>query len=553
LTEDDISQKSKTNESLQPGFTDTVANKFYFPHLTPDLMVKYIHDIKSNAAGSDGINGQTLKIILPVIFPVLLDIYDCSLNYSTFPLAWKSAIVKPIEKIRNPTESCHFRPISLLCNISKPLERFVHRSTFDFLSSNNLLDKFQSGFRKGHSTQTALVRVTEDIRFSIDNKKVTVLVFFDFSKAFDCVNHDLLLLKMYKLGFSTSVIQWFKSYLSFRTQAVKGNGDDISSFANVTCGVPQGSILGPLLFNLFIKDLPGSIFHSKYQLYADDLQIYIHCYPKFLHDAVEKVNEDVVRICTWAKENFLKINASKTKSIIIGTSQFVNKLNYNVLPKICVDGTELKYSTSVVDLGISINNTLTWNDYVSQVSNRWHKTLAQLKYFKQLMPLDIRKKLVTTLLIPHIDYCMLVISDPTQEVLNKLQMLINNCVRYIYNVPFNEHVTPYYHKLNWLKLRERRRLKFGLFMYKILTENVPDYLHDAIIIHASRPERCFRVLRRFKLPKCRTNTYQSSSLNLAMREWNDIPDYIVNSENIHCFRRSMFTYLFNNFYSKFHF
>ena len=172
-----------------------------------------------------------------------------------------------------------------------------------------------------------------------------------------------------------------------------------------------------------------------------------------------------------------------------------------------------------------------------------------MKQFKSLIPLELRMKLVNSLLIPYIDYCSLVFSDLTGELLNKLQTMLNSGIRYIYNINIYDHVTPYYVKLNWLKLKHRRIYQQSIFMYKILSCKAPDYLYENVIANLSDVlNRPVRVRKQFKVPKCRTTVYQLSTINSCIRVWNDIPDFILNAKNLNQFKLKMFAYLINECY-----
>lgn len=229
--------------------------------------------MSSNALGLDGISLKMINCLRPFLLPALEDIVNFSLQNGTFPKIWKHALVIPLPKTSNPSSPADFRAISILPCLSKILESAVLAEVTGFLNRFSLLDKFQSGFRARHSTTTALTKVIDDIGRELDKGKLTLMVLFDFTKAFDSISHKILLEKMRILGFSDSVIAWFRSYLNGRSQVVSSAGS-ISQSRPVCQGVPQGSILGPILFSLFVNDLSRHLSHVNYHFYADDLQIY---------------------------------------------------------------------------------------------------------------------------------------------------------------------------------------------------------------------------------------------------------------------------------------
>lgn len=187
---------------------------------------------------------------------------------------------------------------------------------------------------------------------------VTITIFFDFSKAFDRVHHSLLIEKLNSLHFAPTVLKWIKSYLTDRTQVVRDRArGTVSATAPVKTGVPQGSVLGPLLFSLYISDFGKTLRHCKYNFYADDLQIYLHCEPRNLHNAITRLNEDIALIENWAAKNKLALNGAKTQAMV-GTSRYLNSIDYSSLPRITVGGSVVQFSTQAKYLGVIITNNL---------------------------------------------------------------------------------------------------------------------------------------------------------------------------------------------------
>ncbi|CAB0031183.1 unnamed protein product [Trichogramma brassicae] len=219
------------------------------------------------------------------------------------------------------------RPISLLSELSKIVERIIHTQLSEYLSQSGLLDPGQHGFRPGHSTTTALLEITERARRAIDRREVSVLVSFDFSKAFDTIDHTILIRKLICSGCSDCVIEWFVSYLSSRSVCVRLEDGTHTEPRAVTSSVPQGSVLAPLLFSIFIADLPTCLLNSRHIIYADDTQIISHGLPANIGDLLRDVTRDANAVCEWAtQQNGLTCNAAKTKVMLIGSLSFVTSL-----------------------------------------------------------------------------------------------------------------------------------------------------------------------------------------------------------------------------------
>ena len=213
-----------------------------------------------------------------------------------------------------PTSASDFRPIALLCFLSKVLEKIAHTQVTEYLNKNNLLDPLQAGFRRFHSTKTALRKLTDDIRIAKDNKKLTLLLLFDFSKAFDTIPPTMLLRKLRQLGFSRMALLWLKSYLQGRTEMVSTKNSGNSDWLETNLGVSQGSVIGPLLFCLYVNDLRNVLDGRtiKHVFYADDLQIYLHTSKD---DIWLGIADAAYTVSGWAERSGLHLNASKTKAI----------------------------------------------------------------------------------------------------------------------------------------------------------------------------------------------------------------------------------------------
>jgi len=501
---------------------------FHFKYVTSDDITAAVISITSNATGVDLIPVLFLKLVLSRVVYVIEYILNSSLQHGVFPSVWKYANVLPIPKVKNPKLCQDYRPISILCTLSKVFEKLVHSQIYNYVLTNNIINPLQSGFRKKHSTMTALAKVADDIRKNMDKREMTALVLLDFTKAFDRVNHDLLLIKLTKLGFSDSVILWLRSYLCGRYQRVFGGDDFLSDWAEVTAGVPQGSVLGPLLFILYLHDISSVIKHCCYHLYADDVQIYLGFDIKYIATAISMVNEDLERLVDFITKHNLALNVSKTQPIIIGTERYVKVLTECVIPNICISNTFVPYSNTVNNLGIILDTTLSWKAQVSKTVGSVFGMLAQVRRYLNYLPKSIRLRIVQSLIFPLIDYGSIIFTDMSKENCHKLQRAENACIRFICNVSKFEHITPRYAELQLLKIEDRRTLYIVTLMWNLFKYQCPRYLFS-LFDTLSSIQYCSARTRAsphsLVIPVHRTVVYDKSFCVTASRIFNHFKIY----------------------------
>ncbi|KAJ2945895.1 hypothetical protein O0L34_g4803 [Tuta absoluta] len=510
---------------------------FNFQSVADEDVKKSILSISTKAVGEDNISLNMLTPVLSDIVPVITHIINFSLMVNVFPTAWKKAFVIPLPKTSNPTCLSHFRPISILPVLSKVLESIAHKQLYSFLVTNDLLCPFQSGFRPSHSTVSALLNVTEDIRLAMDNTKLTIVTLLDFSSAFNSVDFDILLASLRSINISSSAIDWFHSYLHGRQQCVKAN-DDSSEWSNLTAGVPQGGVLSPLLFSIFINNI-SRVISSSYHLYADDLQIYRHFSLLEVSQAIEAVNKDLESVQTWAKTFGLLVNPSKSQALIIGSSRLRCRLDPASIPLVYYDGICIPYTDKAKNLGVIFDCHLSWLSHINEVSKRMHYSFHSLKRLQNFLPLKTKIMLAQALLLPILDYADVCYLDATEELLNKLERLQNLAIRFIFGLRKFDHVSEFRAQLKWLPIRLRRDVHILSTLYNILhNPATPDYLRSRFhfLPPDPRPRRdC--ITKVLECPRANTRFLFNSFSVKAAQLWNDLPKTVQESPSISVFKK----------------
>ncbi len=331
--EEHVSNQEKLKSFINSKVAPDVS--FDIPPISHDIVLKQLKELDpTKAIGMDGLASKILKMAAHVIALTVTKIINLSITTGKFPTLWKLARVCPIFKSGKPDEKGNYRPISILCTLSKIIERLVHEHLYNYLTVNNLLHLDQSGLRKFNSCVTALSKMASKWTANMNDGNLTGLVLLDLHKAFDMVNHETLLQKLSLYRLSDMSLQWFRSYLTDRQQVARFNGSVSDSFP-VISGIPQGSILGPLLFIIYMNDTALEPKESDLDMYADDSTL------RTVGDTIEILNNklcaDMVQVGEWCTDNKMVSNTDKSKAMIITTYQRYNHLNIKDLSILLVE------------------------------------------------------------------------------------------------------------------------------------------------------------------------------------------------------------------------
>ena len=483
-------------------------------------LCKDIETLKSS--GIDELSSRICKDAFLVLSDQLTFLFNCSLREGIFPDVWKAAKVVPIFKGGDSEEVGNYRPVSLLPLPGKILEKIVHKRFSMFLEENKFLTKNQGGFRKGFSTISTIADLTDDIFDNINIGQVTTAAFIDLQKAFDTVNLSILMSKLKKAGIRSAALKWCDNYLSGRSQHSCVNGH-VSTSLQVTCGVPQGSVLGPLLFLVYINDLEFALDECRLKLYADDTVLY---HPGInVQDSALKLQKSLDRFCVWAQANKLSINVKKSKLMVFGSRSAVKKAN-NV--RIYMQGSLLQRVPTFKYLGTVLDPTLNFTHHLdSAIRIVTHKMtlLAKLKrYLNNSVAIQIYKSMI----LPYLDYADVIFHNTNVSHLDKLQRLQNRCLR-ICSGWDRMFSTDRAHKLSNVPfLKDRRKAHVLNFMYN--RKSRPELMNVREIRTRAHNAPMFNVT----VPRC--EAFKRSVGYSGSVDWNNLPPNLRNTDGYLAFK-----------------
>ena len=410
----------------------------------------------------------------------------------------------------------------------------------DHLVTQNIIDPFQSGFRAGYSPETCLVKLVEEIKQAQAKKMITALILFDYTKAFDRVNYDTLLNKLKRYGFDDHSRQWLKSYLVGRKQRVLA-GNLKSEWGTAENGVPQGSVLGPLLFLIYMNDISSSLISCRRLLFADDLQIYFTFPISELQATIKLLQTEVESLSEWCIANSLTLNSKKTQAIFLGHKVYTDRA-YEEVPVISTKIGEIAVVKEVKNLGILMDSALNWEPQTTQTISRVKAVLYRLRKMSALTDIELRSKLVATLIFPLFDYCAAVYGDLSGRLDSKLQVTMNSCIRYVFGLNLRDHVTPSRIKLQWLSARNRRLYLSTRLLHKIIISSSPNYLTH--LIKYQEPIYPTRIAGpQLKIEYTTSQQFSDSFSIHTSKFWNSLPPSLRTADTVNSFKSQLKSYL----------
>lgn len=468
------------------------------------------------AAGPDQIRPIILKNVCKEISPFLQILFSKCLKSGATPQPWRMANVVPIYKKGQKSDPANYRPISLTCILCKTLEHIVSSSIAKHFTRSNLFYELQHGFREKRSCNTQLIMLIDDLQKAVNLKSQVDLILLDFSKAFDMVNHEKLLYKLHYYGIRGNTLSWIKSFLDNRSQSVVINSSK-SDTIPVSSGVPQGSVLGPLLFLIYINDLPDHVSHSKVRLFADDTAIYLSLtvatHSKYLQ-------HDLNQLQKWESLWDMQFNPSKCQVI------HITKRKTEIDTKYTLHNTTLETVSSAKYLGVTISNDLTWNKHIDNITKKANQTLGFLRRNIKVHSAKLKSTAYTTLVRPQLEYCSSVWSPHTSAGIDQIESIQRRAARWaLRDYGRTSSVTNMLTNLRWRRL-DLRRIDQRLIMTYNITHNLVAISPECYFTSNTRRSRLFHSMA-YRQIQTSSDSHKFSFFPRSIVHWNSLPEDIA--------------------------
>lgn len=537
---DELSITATPTLPARPRTSDLVQ----FSAVSEQDIMKLIRKSPAKSCSLDPIPTSLLMAHSDTLLPAITRIVNTSLTTGMFPTQLKEAHVTPLLKKPSLDSEVlkNFRPVSNLSFVSKIVEKAVAVQLSRHLQENDLHEPSQSAYRPVHSTETALLRIKSDILQALDKKETVFLVLLDLSSAFDTIDHSILLTTLEEqFGICGQALAWFRSYLANRFQTVRVNGS-ASSKQKLSCGVPQGSVLGPQLFTMYSS--PIAQIARKHglsvQLYADDTQLYLAFKPLGSIPAIEKVEHCVSEMRTWMVVHRLMLNQDKT--VIL---HLIRQRGDAFTGTINIAGSEISTSPIGRNLGVLMDDHLNMKAHVSQVCRSSYMHIRDIGAIRKMLTRRATETLVHAFITSRLDYCNSLLYGHPAVTINKLQRIQNTAARIVTCTRKREHITPILQELHWLPVAQRITYKLLTLTYQALHGQAPVYLQELTVPY--RPGRSLRsadcnwlVVPPSRLKTCGDRSFAVAGPTL----WNSLSQTIRAAESLSQFKKLLKTHLY---------
>ena len=491
-----------------------------------------LNEISQNkACGPDLVSPLILKQHRKVLAKPLSKLFNISLNTGIYPENWKLSNVIPIHKKGDRSLTSNYRPISLTSHIGKTFERIIHKYILQYMNENNLIYSHQSGFLPNHCTLYQLIEIYNTVVSNMDDGLSTRFVFCDMSKAFDKVWHEALLIKLRSYGVTGNLLRWIANYLNNRMQRVIVN-NNTSEYKTVRAGVPQGSVLGPLLFLIYINDLPDYLNCST-RIYADDTSLFISYRSEDELMSINSLNNDLTKLHTWTNDWQMNLNAAKTECVTFTRRQLNNFPLY-------LNNVELAEHDNHRHLGVILQSNGKWDLYMDYIVQTANKRISVLRKFKYILSRKVLNTLYLTYIRPILEYCSPLWDNCTEFQSLQLEKIQHEAARIVTGLPRYCSNDKILLETGWDKLQTRRQHQKLTTMYKIVNNLAPPYLHETLppLVGEQNPYNV-RNAHNFRPYVTNTTLLRNSFFPSMALEWNKLNTNIKESPSVNCFKNRL--------------
>ena len=511
-----------------------------FEPATIEELEGIIKDTGIKTSPNDLLPQQLYKENIDILMPVILNLVNLSLSTGNVE-GVKLADIIPLLKddSLDPNVLKNYRPVSNLCFLGKIIERVVLNRLNEHLTRQGLHCPEQYAYKKDHSTETLLIKITNDLLIAADEKSATVVMLLDLSAAFDTVDHNLLLTILEKeIGIGGTVLKWFRSFLTGRSQRIR-LGKVTSDVIYIMFGVPQGSVLGPVLFNLYIRSIYSYVKRLGFNImgYADDHQILksfkTQSESEILNVQLQNCFESIKR---WMNTFFLQLNDSKTQIIVFGPRNVLNEMQIHGVQ--LNNRTTIRFVSTVKNLGFHMDCGLTFDRQVLELKKKCYRTIRNIRKIKFLLEPSQVKTIVNSLVVSCLDYCNGLFYGATEKIIHQLQLIQNSASKVITGKYKHDHLEDDLYKLHWLNIRKRIIFKIGLLAYKAINGIAPQYLQD--LFRFCHHGHSLKLI----VPSTSSSYGDKSFSVIGPKLFNNLPLHVTTSSSLESFKISLKTFLF---------
>ena len=532
----------KHNTCFRQYLKDKVTSSFYFaPILESDVKEEMLRLKVNKASGPDNISPKLIRSCHHVLTKPLALLFNSCITSSTFPDDFKKAKVIPLHKQLEKILVDNYRPISLLNCFSKLFERLIHKQVISFLHKHALLYQYQFGFREKHSTTLALIEIIDGIKNNIDKGDTTIGTYLDLKKAFDTVNHPILFKKLEHYGIRGMALAFFQSYLRNRKQYVSCN--NTTSFISTTeYGVPQGSVLGPLLFIIYVNDIVNAVRGIKIRLFADDTALFIH--GKDVETIYNKMRDCLIRISEWFKCNRLTLHLNKTcYSIFHGPKKKISRM----YDKMSIDGHIILREYKVKYLGLMIDETLSWQGHVEYIIASLSKFYGIFNKIKHMVPKKHKLTIYTAYVFSKICYGIEIYGSMNKTLSKRLQVVSNKLLKILFSLSPFYSTNQLHQGLDILQVKDAYKANVLKFVFLCLHNTPLSMFNDYYQRRRNLHERNLRDLNVLHVPEGYSAIALSSTKINGAKLWNNLPLEIRKLGEVTDFRKALHKYFVESY------